>query len=84
MQRKGYAHIQAQEFDAGVLCGKAPVNGSPASISVMLPSGHLAANGFDISNAAVEALTGESTEFDLCDIEPASVFRSEMDLEPIG
>ena len=53
-------------------------------VSVPLPRGHFAPHGDDIRNATIQALAGESAQFDLGDVKPTAVVGRIMDFESLG
>jgi hypothetical protein len=71
------------EFDAGVCRGELPVDLALIGVGGVLPGGELGVEGVDVGDAAVEALSGQSGEFDLGDVEPGAVAGGVVDLQPL-
>ena len=76
--------VKALQSDPGVDGRKAPVDACAGRVAGPLPREDLGLQAGPIGNAAIEALARQRTQFDLRDIQPASVFRGVMDLELLG
>lgn len=61
-----------------------PIDGVGTVIAICFPSGNFGYKFFDFGDTTVETLCFEGTEFDFCDVKPASVFGSIMNFEPAG
>lgn len=72
------------EFDAGVVAGELPDDFAFVGVGVGLPGGEFGVEQVEIVDASVQALAGESGQFDLGDVEPGPVFRGVVDLQAFG
>ena len=75
--------VESFKFCTGFSCGELPVYGFVCVVSLAVPLARLPLEGSHVGNAPVEALSGEHAEFDLGDVEPASVFWGVVDLEAV-
>src|SRR4249920_3212647 len=74
--------VEAFELYASILGGKLPVNTLVTLIASLLPCPGFIAQGLDIWNPPIQALSGEGTQFNFGNIEPAAVFGGMVDLKP--
>jgi len=72
------------ELDPGVVGGELPVDLALVGVRGVLPGGEFGVEDVEVVDAAVEALPGQYRKLDLGDVEPRSVFRGVVDLQPAG
>ena len=57
-----HTRIVFSEFDARLLCGKAPPHGGPDGGPLLLPRVSLLSKGMAVSKAAIQALFGQGSQ----------------------
>jgi hypothetical protein len=62
------------QFDAGVGRGELPVDLTVVGVGGLLPGGEFGVEHVEVLDASVQALAGQSGQFDLGDVQPGSVF----------
>src|SRR5436309_15586846 len=76
--------VKMPELDACVGRRKLPVDADRLTVALAFPRQDLPLEIGEVRDATIHALERECFEFDLCDIQPASVLGRVMDLQPLS